>query len=58
MSLFSENKNTAFSLIGAASVLSLIYTTYRYIYPKVGPTEIPIPTPCYPYVGKNPMDLL
>ncbi|KAI8885219.1 cytochrome P450 [Backusella circina FSU 941] len=51
MSLISENKNSALSLIGAVSALSLIYTAYRSMYPKVGPTEIPIPTPCYPYIG-------
>jgi hypothetical protein len=51
MSLISDNKNTALSVLGAVSALSVVYSIYRSLSTDKTKLEIPTPGSCYPYVG-------
>ncbi|KAI8877874.1 cytochrome P450 [Backusella circina FSU 941] len=51
MSLISDNKNTALSVLGAVSALSAAYSIYRSFSTDKTKLEIPTPNSCYPYVG-------
>jgi hypothetical protein len=52
MSLFTDNRNTAVSIIGAASTLSIAYGLYHFFGKAKNEPEVPIPKPCFPYFGK------
>jgi hypothetical protein len=53
MSFLTDNKNNTLTALGAISALSVGYGLYRiFSSNKQDGPDVPVPKPCYPYVGK------